>query len=1186
MNPSARTEAAPRRVVRTMGSRLVRVLTSIALVLAVSVGIAVADLAGARGAAAVPAATTEPATADVTADALPTVQIDGVVWAQAVVGNNVYAGGSFANARPAGAAPGTNLTPRANLLSYNITTGALNTSFAPSLNGAVKAVASSPDGSRVYVGGAFTQADGRPRYRLAAYSTATGQLISTFQPVLDYTVNAIVATNTTVYVGGGFSSANNVARSHLAAFSAADGSLLDWAPTADDHEVEAMVMAPGGGKIVVGGSFTTLNGSSAGYGLGALDATTGALLSWPATSVVRDAGDNGAILSLTTDGTAVYATGYSFGTGANFEGAASMNPSTGAINWLQDCHGDTYSAFPVNGAVYTVSHAHYCGNVGGFPQPAVWQYHHALAFTTQATGTLLTDSVGYPNFGGQPSPSLLNWFPDLDAGTFTGQDQAAWNVTGNSKYVVLGGEFPTVNGVPQQGLVRFGVPSVSTNRQAPMDSGANFMPTLRAVSASSVRVSWPANWDRDDQKLTYRVVRNGDVNHPIFTTTGTSQFWNRPTMGFVDTGLSAATSYDYRLNVTDSDGHVVWGDTASITTPTTSPSGYAQQIPADNAASYWRLDQTAGSTLSDAAGADDLTRATGVTGGAAGAIDGDLDTAATFNGTSTGTAYTSTAVPAPNTYSLEAWFKTTTHSGGKIIGFGNSQESSSVVDRQIYMTNSGHLVYGVWQNQNTAVTSASTYNDGKWHQVVATLSSAGMVLFVDGRQVAADSTVTTGRPYYGYWRVGGDSLSGWPSAPSSGYLDGSIDDVAVYPAALPLATVQSHYALSGRTVPGGADQAPTAAFTSACTALACSFNGSGSTDSDGSIASYAWTFGDGTSDTGATPAHSYAAAGTYAVTLTVTDNQGASNAVTHTVTVSAPTALTASFTHSCTRLACTFDGSSSIPASGSSIRRYEWSYGDRRTGNGVRPSHTYSAARTYTVRLTVSDRQGRTASTSRQITVTAAAKAVRTVISDHFTQAVRDGWGTAAKGGAWTATPESVFAVTGGRATVRMTKSATKPTASLPGVSRTDMDVTFDSGLSTAPTGRRGALVSVVLRNHSGDNYRFTVRYLPTGATHLLVSKAVNGTETVLREVTVSGLHYQAGTMLRAQVRITGTNPTRVAGRVWKVGAAAPETAQIKVTDQQDALQRAGSFAVRAFLAGAAAAPVVGYIDNLSATTG
>src|SRR5699024_8321594 len=92
----------------------------------------------------------------------------------------VYAGGSFANARPAGAAPGTNLTPRANLLSYNLTTGALNTGFAHTVNGAVQVVAKSPDGSRVYIGGDFTTVDGQTRQRIAAFNTATGALITTF----------------------------------------------------------------------------------------------------------------------------------------------------------------------------------------------------------------------------------------------------------------------------------------------------------------------------------------------------------------------------------------------------------------------------------------------------------------------------------------------------------------------------------------------------------------------------------------------------------------------------------------------------------------------------------------------------------------------------------------------------------------------------------------------------------------------------------------------------------------------------------------------------------------------------------------------------------------------------------------------------------------------------------------------
>ena len=64
-------------------------------------------------------------------------------------------------------------------------------------------------------------------------------------------------------------------------------------------------------------------------------------------------------------------------------------------------------------------------------------------------------------------------------------------------------------------------------------------------------------------------------------------------------------------------------------------------------------------------------------------------------------------------------------------------------------------------------------------------------------------------------------------------------------------------------------------------------NGAGSADSDGTIASYAWTFGDGGTATGATANHTYAAAGTYPVTLTVTDNGGLTGSSTQNVTVTA-----------------------------------------------------------------------------------------------------------------------------------------------------------------------------------------------------------------------------------------------------------------------------------------------------------
>ena len=87
-----------------------------------------------------------------------------------------------------------------------------------------------------------------------------------------------------------------------------------------------------------------------------------------------------------------------------------------------------------------------------------------------------------------------------------------------------------------------------------------------------------------------------------------------------------------------------------------------------------------------------------------------------------------------------------------------------------------------------------------------------------------------------------------------------------------------------------ANVAPVAAFTPACTGLDCTFDGSGSTDPDGSIASYAWSFGDGGTASAAAPAHTYTTAGTYTVSLTVTDNNGATNTKTTNVAVVDPNA--------------------------------------------------------------------------------------------------------------------------------------------------------------------------------------------------------------------------------------------------------------------------------------------------------
>ncbi|ROQ38588.1 beta-propeller uncharacterized protein DUF5122 [Frondihabitans sp. PhB188] len=856
------------------------VIATAALVFA---GLAVASPALADSAPVSPTDPTTPTT--VTADVLATPQINGVVWTQVISGSTVFVGGNFTNARPAGSAAGVNTVSRNYLLSYDITTGVLGTGFAPSANGQVKSVIASADGKYVYVGGSFTSINGVTRNRIAKLDATTGAVVTAFNPNAAYTVNALALSGNTLYLGGGFTAVGGQTRSDLAAVDATTGAVKSWAPSASGGQVTGLAVSPDGGKVVVGGAFTTLNGSSnPGYGLGAVDAVSGSLLPWAVNSVVRDGGAQSGITSITSDADGVYGSGYVFGAGGNVEGAFRTDWN-GNLIWLEDCHGDTYSVAPTDNAVYVASHEHFCGDLGGFPQnnpSSTWVFHRGTAFSKAATQTLAANPIGgYANFAGKPAPSLLNWNPDLVAGSFTGQTQAAWSVAANSRYVLYGGEFPTVNGVAQQGLVRFAVPSIAPNKAGPLATGSSFTPNLISTAPGKVKASWLANSDRDNGTLTYSLHRDGGAT-PVFTTTQYSTTWSKPQMGFTDNGLAAGSTHSYRLRATDPFGNTVLGDSVSVTVASSSPTGYQARVVSDGASNYWRFDES-GAKVRDFIGYSDQVAQSGVTKGTAGAtIDGD--TAATFDGSSTGYSATQAKVAAPQTFSLEAWFKTT--KSGRIVGFGDLNVGTSLnYDRQLSVNSSGQLTFGVYDGSSRTISTGGTVTDGAWHQAVGTFGSGSMALYVDGALVGTKTGIGTAQSYDGFWRVGGDST--WSG---SQFFTGSIDDVSVYPSALTGAQVSAQYA-AAKTGAGGtpANVSPTASFTSTSSALTTSVNGTGSSDPDGSIASFAWTFGDGGTATGSTASHTYTAAGTYTVTLKVTDNQGATGTTSKSIAVTAPT---------------------------------------------------------------------------------------------------------------------------------------------------------------------------------------------------------------------------------------------------------------------------------------------------------
>ena len=701
--------------------------------------------------------------ATVSADPLPTVQIDGVAWSQVVVGNTVYVAGKFGFVRPAGAAAGVNTTVRNNLLAYDITTGNLITSFVPNLNGEARVVAASPDGTRLYVGGIFTQANGQARSRIAAYDLPSGTLDPNFRPLAQTTVRTIVATNSTVYFGGDFTSVTDphtgVAspRGYVASAAASTGNLLPFNPNADSA-VNAMTFNFDKSKLVIGGRFQHVGGATQ-LGLSAADPVTGAVVPWAANGVVQDYGTQAAILSLASDADGVYGSGYVFGANGNLEGSFRADNNTGAITWIEDCHGDTYSVFPTADSVYVAGHPHYCGNIGGFPQTSPnWTFYNSIAFSkTVVDGSPITnDPYGYYNWAGNPHPQLLYWFPKWTAGTASGQGQATWSVSGSAdgNYVVYAGEFPTVNTTAQQGLVRFGKKNVAgvTNKVAPV-SGAALTPTAISQTSGTARIAFKTTWDRDNQHLTYKVYRNYTVvtGPTVCTIESSNVFWDVKSLGCYDTGLTPGATYRYRVIAFDDYGNRATGDETSVTISNAAAgsSPYSDAVKADTPGSYYRLDEGNGATSAyDSIGFNDLAVGSGVTRGAAGALVNESDTASTFDGTGNGLAATQASIPGPDTFTTEAWIKTTSTSGGKIIGFGNTNTGDSgSYDRHVYMDNAGHIYFGVYTGNTQTLNSAKTYNDGAWHLVTASMSSAGMRLSIDGKLVGSRADTTTGQVY-------------------------------------------------------------------------------------------------------------------------------------------------------------------------------------------------------------------------------------------------------------------------------------------------------------------------------------------------------------------------------------------------------------------------------------------------------
>jgi acid phosphatase type 7 len=245
------------------------------------------------------------------------------------------------------------------------------------------------------------------------------------------------------------------------------------------------------------------------------------------------------------------------------------------------------------------------------------------------------------------------------------------------------------------------------------------------------------------------------------------------------TGLSASTTYHYRIVATNGSGTAV-GQDATFTTASQASTAYSKDVLATpGLRAYWRLGESAGRTAADALGAFVGTYDGGFSLGQPGALFGDVDTAARFDGTSGQVTAGGPSLSGSGT--IEGWFYW--ERGAVLL---RDHTSASTGGWILAWDNGGVLYYRVAGKSFSTGRPASGFRNA-WHQFVLTKSSGNVALYIDGSLIHSATNApktATVMPWH-LMRNGAYSA----------YAGGRVDELAVYSTALTAATVARHYSL-------------------------------------------------------------------------------------------------------------------------------------------------------------------------------------------------------------------------------------------------------------------------------------------------------------------------------------------------------------------------------------------------------
>jgi PKD repeat protein len=863
--------------------------------------------------------------------------LDGSVKSIQQFGDRIMIGGDFSQVQ---SRDGTTTYLRHNLAAFNATTGEIDTTFVPDPDGEVSTIIPAGDGTTAYVAGYFNNISGGGSPSLARIDVTSGARVSGFKaPKLDGRVKDLRLSNGRLWIAGLFTTVAGNAQPALATVNPTTGAYDPFMSLqiAGVHNggittVMKIDVTPDGSELVAIGNFDTISAVKhhQAFMLN-LTGASAAVENWQTNfyntacsksfeTYMRD-------LDISPDGSyfVISTTGAYGGSMISCDSTARWNigarGSGLAAKWIDNTGGDTTYAVAITGTVvYTGGHAR-------------WQ-NNPFAADTPGQGAVSRPGIAALDpVNGLP----LSWNPTRDRGV------GVFDLLPTPAGLWVGSDTDRIGASEYHARIAF----------FPLNGGGVILPNntpnlpnnlyVAGRRSGSISVSWGNTVSRSSY--------NGTTATPLASVPNGGLTWSNNRGAFMLNGQLYAGWSDGSFNQRSFDGTTFGAptpvNTGDLLTTMSTWHGEVQTITGmffDAGRIYYT--RSGSNSLfyryftpqSNVVGANVFTATGNLTGINFSQMNGMFLAGNTLYW----------AQSTDGTLRRATWNPVT---GAPVSG--TAQTLSTGIDwrsRTLFLYQDPT---GQGPNQLPTAQAAVTCSD-----LNCTYSSTG--------STDPDGTIAS------YAWTFGDGGTSADANPSHRYAAAGTYSVG-------LTVTDNRGGTNTKTVSKvvtHVNTLPTATFGESCNSLACSYDGSASSDPDGPITGYAWNFGDSTTGTGSTPSHTYPASGTYTVSLTVTDNEGGTKTTSHPVTVTRINqGPTASFTTNCTDLSCSTDASASQDPDGT-LTGYAWDFGDSSTGSGVTASHTYAVAGTYTVSLTVTDNDGATASTTRSVSVVDPARSV------------------------------------------------------------------------------------------------------------------------------------------------------------------------------------------------------------------